>query len=135
MLLDQQPPLLRLVLAGQVPAPSVALDVGLDQPGIRLCLPVERESQCEEPVVTPEIDTAGISLDQENQTDKVKAFLAEQKMPWPQVYDGKFWNATVAKQYGIDSIPHAFLIDGNMAVVHNSTIFFTEKLPRRQWQI
>lgn len=62
-------------------------------------------------------EVLGISLDQEKQEEKVKAFLAEQKMPWPQVYDGKFWNAAVAKQYGIDSIPHAFLIDGNTGKV------------------
>jgi thiol-disulfide isomerase/thioredoxin len=58
-------------------------------------------------------EVLGISLDQENQAEAVRKFLAEQKMPWPQVYDGKFWEAAVAKQYSIDSIPHAFLVDGS----------------------
>jgi thiol-disulfide isomerase/thioredoxin len=58
-------------------------------------------------------DVLGISLDQENQADQVRAFLAEQKLSWAQVYDGKFWNAAVAQQYGVDSIPHAFLVDGS----------------------
>ena len=55
----------------------------------------------------------GISLDQENQAEKVKAFLVENKMPWPQVYDGKFWNAEVAKMYSVNGIPAAYLVDGS----------------------
>ena len=38
-------------------------------------------------------------------------------MPWPQVYDGKFWSAEVAKLYGIYAIPHMMLIDGDTGVV------------------
>jgi hypothetical protein len=34
-------------------------------------------------------------------------------MTWPQVYDGKFWQSRVGQMYFIDSIPHAFLVDGD----------------------
>jgi hypothetical protein len=38
-------------------------------------------------------------------------------MPWPQVYDGKFWAAEVAKLYGIQAIPHTVLVDGDTGVI------------------
>ena len=41
------------------------------------------------------------------------AFTVKREMPWPQVYDGKFWGAAVAKLYGIQSIPHMMLVDGD----------------------
>ncbi len=55
----------------------------------------------------------GISLDQPNAADRVKSVTADKGMTWPQVYDGKFWQAEVADQYGINSIPSAFLVDGD----------------------
>jgi thiol-disulfide isomerase/thioredoxin len=58
-------------------------------------------------------DVLGISLDQMNQGEKLAKFTEEYKMPWPQVYDGKYWTSKVAVQYNIDSIPQAFLVDGD----------------------
>jgi thiol-disulfide isomerase/thioredoxin len=58
------------------------------------------------------LEVLGISLDQENKAEAVRKFLNENHMPWPQVYDGKYWQAAVAQQYSIDSIPAAFLVDG-----------------------
>jgi len=55
----------------------------------------------------------GISLDQEKAEDKVASFTREKNMPWRQVYDGKFWKAEVADLYAINSIPRAFLVDGD----------------------
>ena len=57
-------------------------------------------------------EVLGISLDQKDAGDKLAKFTEENKMPWPQVYDGKFWSAEVAKLYRIHSIPSAFLVDG-----------------------
>jgi thiol-disulfide isomerase/thioredoxin len=62
-------------------------------------------------------DILGISLDQANSAGKVKAFEKQYGMTWPQVYDGKYWEARVARFYGIDSIPRAFLVDGDTGVV------------------
>ena len=55
----------------------------------------------------------GISLDQPNAADQVKKVTGEKGMTWPQVYDGKFWDARIAQMYGIRSIPRAFLVDGD----------------------
>jgi hypothetical protein len=33
-------------------------------------------------------------------------------MPWPQFFDGQYWNNKLAVQYGISAIPHSYLIDG-----------------------
>jgi thiol-disulfide isomerase/thioredoxin len=59
------------------------------------------------------VEVLGISLDQADSADKVKTVIAQHQMSWPQVYDGKFWQARVAQLYGIDMIPHPFLIDGD----------------------
>lgn len=59
----------------------------------------------------------GISLDQENKLDVLNKFCGENKMPWRQVYDGKYWDARVAKMYGIQAIPAVFLVDGDTGVI------------------
>ena len=59
------------------------------------------------------LEILGISLDQPNAAEKVKSVTGENGMTWSQVYDGKFWKAEVADQYGINSIPAAFLVDGD----------------------
>jgi len=59
----------------------------------------------------------GISLDQANSADKLAQFTKENKMPWPEVYDGKYWSSAVAQQYYIESIPHPYLVDGNTGVI------------------
>ena len=58
-----------------------------------------------------------ISLDQENKLDVLNSFTKEHNMPWRQVYDGKFWEARVAKMYGIQSIPACFLVDGDTGTI------------------
>jgi thiol-disulfide isomerase/thioredoxin len=55
----------------------------------------------------------GVSLDQENADDKIKQVSGQNKMTWSQVYDGKFWKAAIADSYAINSIPAAFLVDGD----------------------
>jgi thiol-disulfide isomerase/thioredoxin len=59
------------------------------------------------------LEVLGISLDQANAGEKLTSFTREKNMPWRQVYDGKFWQAEVADLYGVDSIPRAFLVDGD----------------------
>ncbi|HEX4797206.1 MAG TPA: redoxin domain-containing protein [Humisphaera sp.] len=63
------------------------------------------------------IEILGISLDQPNSADKVKKVTADSGMTWPQVYDGKFWKADVAVLYGVESIPSAYLVDGDTGKV------------------
>ncbi len=57
----------------------------------------------------------GVSLDQ----DKAKWLEAIKKdgLAWNHVSDLKYWNNAVAAQFGIQSIPASFLIDGNGKIV------------------
>jgi thiol-disulfide isomerase/thioredoxin len=57
-------------------------------------------------------DVLSVSLDRENWAEKLAAFTKEHDMPWPQIYDGKYWSAEIAQKFGVDSIPRAFLVDG-----------------------
>ncbi|HYE60458.1 MAG TPA: TlpA disulfide reductase family protein [Phycisphaerales bacterium] len=54
----------------------------------------------------------GVSLDRPNAEQKIADKAKELKMPWPHVYDGGYWDARVAKMYGVQSIPKAVLVDG-----------------------
>jgi len=62
-------------------------------------------------------DILGVSLDRANMADTVTSFCRNAGMTWPQIYDGQYWNAEVAKLYGIDSIPRGFLIDGDTGTI------------------
>jgi peroxiredoxin len=63
------------------------------------------------------LEVLGISLDAANAEEKLTAFTKKKNMPWPQVYDGKYWNAEVAKLYGIQAIPHMLLVDGDTGLI------------------
>jgi peroxiredoxin len=54
-----------------------------------------------------------VSMDQAGDKEKVQKFIEDKKMHWNQIFDGKYFDAAVAKQYGIHSIPHLLLIDGD----------------------
>ena len=55
------------------------------------------------------LEIIGISLDQDRAA--LDAFLAKNKMTWPQYFDGKGWQNEVSGQYGIKGIPATFLLD------------------------
>jgi len=59
----------------------------------------------------------GVSLDRENAADKVKKVTADKGMTWPQIYDGKMWEAEIVRKYGIESIPAPILVDGDTGKV------------------
>ena len=63
-------------------------------------------------------EVVGISLDEEK--DKVDAFIAEHKIPWPIIYVGKGWQDPTAQFYGISGIPQLILIgrDGNVITLN-----------------
>ena len=58
-------------------------------------------------------EVLGISLDREGAAAQVKEVAAKNGMVWNQVYDGKYFQAAIAKQYGIQAIPEAYLVDGD----------------------
>ena len=62
-------------------------------------------------------DVVGISLDQSRPA--LTAFIAQNKMPWRQVFDGAGWGSAVPREYGVQAIPFGLLIgrDGQIAAV------------------
>jgi len=60
-------------------------------------------------------EVIGVSLDKDE--DALKRFVKENKMSWPQFFDGQGWRNALATKYGIQSIPATFLIDGDGKIV------------------
>jgi thiol-disulfide isomerase/thioredoxin len=60
-------------------------------------------------------DIIGVSLDQDK--DKLLNFTKEQKMTWPQYFDGQGWSNKLAVKYGVESIPATFLLDGDGKII------------------
>ena len=59
-------------------------------------------------------EIVGISLD--SSEDKLKKFIKDKEMPWPQYFDGQGWKNKISTRYGIRSIPAMWLVDkeGNL---------------------
>ena len=72
-------------------------------------------------------EIAGISFEQapdaakpakrQRTAEQMLAFTRENKMPWPQYYDGLYWQNTFGKKYGIRGIPAMFLLDKDGMVI------------------
>ncbi|HUA68793.1 MAG TPA: TlpA disulfide reductase family protein [Candidatus Saccharimonadales bacterium] len=58
-------------------------------------------------------DVLSVSLDEPQQGPALLQFVREHNMPWPQIYDGRYWKAAVAVEYGVKSIPCPILVDGD----------------------
>lgn len=58
-----------------------------------------------------------VSLDQARQGPALLKFVHDNNMTWPQIYDGRYWQAAVAVQYGVHAIPCPVLVDGDTGVV------------------
>ncbi len=54
-------------------------------------------------------EIVGISLD--NDGARLKSYIAENRITWRQVFDGKGWQSHVGQVYAISSIPATFLLD------------------------
>ena len=55
-----------------------------------------------------------ISFDKDK--DKLKSFIADEKMVWPQYFDGLAWENKIGQRFEISAIPTVWLIDkkGNL---------------------
>jgi thiol-disulfide isomerase/thioredoxin len=62
-------------------------------------------------------EVLGISLDNTDTAKGLAQFTKEWNMPWQQICDAKYWDAEVAKLYVVQSIPAAFLVDGDTGEV------------------
>jgi thiol-disulfide isomerase/thioredoxin len=63
---------------------------------------------------TQGVEFIGISLDQPKEAgglDKLKKFVAEKEIAWPQYYQGKGWDSEFSTSWGINSIPRVFVVD------------------------
>jgi len=54
-------------------------------------------------------EIVGISLDQSKEA--LEKFTTENKMTWPQCFDGKGWDNELAKRFSIQSVPTMWLLD------------------------
>ncbi|MEY4299053.1 MAG: hypothetical protein RIR25_289 [Verrucomicrobiota bacterium] len=55
------------------------------------------------------LEIVGISLDSDE--GALKKFTTENKMTWPQFFDGKGWDNEIAKRFSIKSVPTMWLLD------------------------
>jgi thiol-disulfide isomerase/thioredoxin len=65
----------------------------------------------------------GVSLDQPEDKGglaKLREFVAEREMPWPQYYQGNGWDSEFSMSWGVNGIPQLFIIDkeGKLRSVH-----------------
>lgn len=58
-------------------------------------------------------EVVSVSLDESGQGPQVLQFMQQNGMTWPQIYDGGFWKAAVAVEYGVRSIPCPVVVDGD----------------------
>ena len=54
-------------------------------------------------------EVIGISCDTDK--EQLNKFLDEKGFPWPQYFDGKGFGNKISQSFGIDGIPHMFLVD------------------------
>ncbi|MBI5705427.1 MAG: TlpA family protein disulfide reductase [Armatimonadetes bacterium] len=59
----------------------------------------------------------GISFDQANAAKKLADFTKEHNMPWAQVYEGKYWDTVIGRQFGVEAIPFGLIVDGTTGKV------------------
>jgi len=62
-------------------------------------------------------EVLSVSLDKPEQGPALLKFAQDNGMTWPQIYDGGYWKAAVAVQYGVQAIPCPVLVDGDTGVV------------------
>ncbi len=66
-------------------------------------------------------DILGVSLDSEATLPRLKKFTEDKGMTWPQIADGKAWDARLGALYGVRSIPACFLVDGTTGALIATT--------------
>jgi hypothetical protein len=62
------------------------------------------------------VEFIGISLDapeSEGGLDKLKKFVADNDIKWPQYYQGNGWQSEFSSSWGINSIPAVWVIDAD----------------------
>jgi thiol-disulfide isomerase/thioredoxin len=60
------------------------------------------------------VEFIGVSLDlpkEQGGLEKLKAFVKEKGIAWPQYYQGNYWKSDFSRSWGINSIPRVFVVD------------------------
>ena len=68
------------------------------------------------------VEFIGVSLDRPKEMgglDRLKRFVADHEIAWPQYYQGNFWDSEFSRSWGINLIPTMFLVnqDGKLVSV------------------
>jgi len=63
------------------------------------------------------LEILGVTLDNQDSAKKIAKVTQQKNMTWPQIYDGEYWESAVPKIYGIHSIPHMVLVDGDTGLI------------------
>lgn len=63
------------------------------------------------------LDILGISLDHPDAGTVLAGYTGSHHMDWPQVYDGKVWDAAIAQLYFVTHTPTPLLIDGDTGAI------------------
>jgi peroxiredoxin len=63
------------------------------------------------------LEVLSVSLDKQNAGAVLASFTRKHKMPWPQIFDGKYLDTPIARRFCIKSIPHAVIIDGDTRLI------------------
>lgn len=64
--------------------------------------------------------------------ENLERFVAKQKLPWPQYFDGKGWKTALGPKFGVSAIPTMYLLDrSGRLVIPNAAGDVLEKEVRR----
>lgn len=64
-------------------------------------------------------EVVGVSLDSQDDAGKLKTFIKERGVPWPQHFDGLGWKNRFAQEFGVMAIPEQLLFDQQGKLVSN----------------
>ena len=65
------------------------------------------------------VEMIGVSLDRREALPKLKLFVVDHQIPWPQNFEGKRFDTDLVRRWDITSIPTIFVVDqdGKLASV------------------
>lgn len=65
-------------------------------------------------------EVLGISLDRADGRTRLTEFIAREKLPWPQYFDGQMWQSPVAVKYAVHALPTTMLLgkDGRLVAMN-----------------
>ena len=59
-------------------------------------------------------------MDKQDAEKQIMKVTKAKNMTWPQIYEGAFWDTSVAKLYGVHAIPQMVLVDGDTGLIISS---------------